>query len=108
MTSPATDSQALWFLHNSPHYERLMQQPPVLPGYDLSLEWGERVTVPLVCHQGRREPSYLSGSLSSVNSLCIQGYSKNRIQILRVSKHPKSQRNIGAQKPSGSGRWHVT
>ncbi|GBM14973.1 hypothetical protein AVEN_53986-1, partial [Araneus ventricosus] len=25
----ATDSQALWFLHNSPHYERFMQQPPV-------------------------------------------------------------------------------
>ncbi|GBM48118.1 hypothetical protein AVEN_116834-1 [Araneus ventricosus] len=34
----ATGSQALWFLHNSPHYERFMQQPPVLQGYDLSSE----------------------------------------------------------------------
>ncbi|GBN43836.1 hypothetical protein AVEN_137872-1 [Araneus ventricosus] len=34
----ATDSQALWFLHNSPHYERLMQQHTFLTGYDPSSE----------------------------------------------------------------------
>ncbi|GBN10001.1 hypothetical protein AVEN_123654-2-1, partial [Araneus ventricosus] len=27
-----TDSQALWFLHNSLHYERLMQQPSRFTG----------------------------------------------------------------------------
>ncbi|GBM12030.1 hypothetical protein AVEN_256112-1 [Araneus ventricosus] len=29
---PRRHSQALWLLHNSPHYEHLMQLPPVLPG----------------------------------------------------------------------------
>ncbi|GBM47517.1 hypothetical protein AVEN_211137-1 [Araneus ventricosus] len=39
-SAAATDSQALWPTHNSPHHERLMRQSPVLPGYDLSAEMG--------------------------------------------------------------------
>ncbi|GBN88448.1 hypothetical protein AVEN_7722-1 [Araneus ventricosus] len=65
-----TDSQALWFLHNSPHYERLIQKPPVLPGYDLSSEWILRATPPLVYQSGRQEAAYLYGSFSSVNLWC--------------------------------------
>ncbi|GBN44382.1 hypothetical protein AVEN_193323-1, partial [Araneus ventricosus] len=41
-SAAAADNQALWFLHNSPHYERLMQQTPVLPGYDPSSEVGPK------------------------------------------------------------------
>ncbi|GBN99092.1 hypothetical protein AVEN_172290-1 [Araneus ventricosus] len=53
------------FLHNSLHYERLMQQLPVLPGHDLSLEFCLRATPTM-----EREPAYLSGSNSSVGSRC--------------------------------------
>ncbi|GBL79400.1 hypothetical protein AVEN_92585-1 [Araneus ventricosus] len=37
-----TDYRALWPLHNSPHYERLMRRPPVLPGYYPSSEMGSK------------------------------------------------------------------
>ncbi|GBL98045.1 hypothetical protein AVEN_107690-1, partial [Araneus ventricosus] len=48
----ATDSRALWFLHNSPHYERLMQHPPVLPGYDPSLEVGPKSHTTIIVPSG--------------------------------------------------------
>ncbi|GBM98529.1 hypothetical protein AVEN_53821-1 [Araneus ventricosus] len=34
--------RALWSPHNSPHYERLMRRPPILPGYDPSSEVGPK------------------------------------------------------------------
>ncbi|GBM17998.1 hypothetical protein AVEN_238394-1 [Araneus ventricosus] len=34
--------RALWSPYNSPHYERLMRRPPILPGYDPSSEVGPK------------------------------------------------------------------
>ncbi|GBL77000.1 hypothetical protein AVEN_12658-1 [Araneus ventricosus] len=65
---PREHSQALRFLHYSPHYERPMQQPPVLPGYDLSSEMGPEGHTTIIVPSGWREPAYLHGSLLSVDS----------------------------------------
>ncbi|GBN17102.1 hypothetical protein AVEN_232283-1 [Araneus ventricosus] len=60
---PRQHSQVLWFLHYSPHYERLMQQPPVLPGYDLSSEMAQRSTPPLLYHRiGDSQITYTAAS----------------------------------------------
>ncbi|GBO17538.1 hypothetical protein AVEN_219698-1 [Araneus ventricosus] len=34
--------RALWSPHNSPHHERLIRRPPILPGYDPSSEMGPK------------------------------------------------------------------
>ncbi|GBM67390.1 hypothetical protein AVEN_233575-1 [Araneus ventricosus] len=57
--SPRQHSQALWLLHNSLHYERLMQQPPVLPGYDLSWEMGTKSHTTIIVPSGWREPALI-------------------------------------------------
>ncbi|GBM37459.1 hypothetical protein AVEN_263137-1 [Araneus ventricosus] len=67
---PRQHSQALRFLHYSPHYERFMQQTPVLPGYDLSSEMGPKSHTTIIVPSGWRETAYIYGSLSSVNSRC--------------------------------------
>ncbi|GBL73057.1 hypothetical protein AVEN_128218-1 [Araneus ventricosus] len=69
LPAAATDSQALWFLHNSPHYERLMQQH-VLSGYDMPSEIGPNSHTTIIVPSGRREPAYIYDSFSSVNSRC--------------------------------------
>ncbi|GBO22081.1 hypothetical protein AVEN_2152-1 [Araneus ventricosus] len=52
---PRQHSQALRFLHYSPHYERLMQQPPGLPGYDLSSEMSPKSHTTIIAPSGWRE-----------------------------------------------------
>ncbi|GBM34853.1 hypothetical protein AVEN_208051-1 [Araneus ventricosus] len=57
--------------HNSPHYERLMRRPPVLPGYDQSSEMTPKshtiITIPT---REERGSAHLSSGFSSVNSRC--------------------------------------
>ncbi|GBN79970.1 hypothetical protein AVEN_117019-1 [Araneus ventricosus] len=48
---PATDRQTLWFLHNSPHYERLFNNPAFYRGTTCHRKWARRVTPPLLCHR---------------------------------------------------------
>ncbi|GBN55607.1 hypothetical protein AVEN_223864-1 [Araneus ventricosus] len=62
--------QTLRLLHYSPHYERLMQQSPGIPGYGLSSEMGPKSHTTIIVPSGWRESAYLYGSLSSENSRC--------------------------------------
>ncbi|GBM41447.1 hypothetical protein AVEN_130919-1 [Araneus ventricosus] len=64
--------RTLWSPHNSPHYERLMRRPTILPGYDPSSEMGLRATPPLLYPPREREPAYLSCSFSSVNFAMLE------------------------------------
>ncbi|GBN61894.1 hypothetical protein AVEN_24501-1 [Araneus ventricosus] len=67
---PRQHSQALLSLHYSPHYERLMQQLPGQPGYDLPSETGPKSHTTIIVPSDWRELACLYGSLSSVNSRC--------------------------------------
>ncbi|GBM99819.1 hypothetical protein AVEN_121185-1 [Araneus ventricosus] len=64
------NSQALRFLHYSLHYEQLMQQLSILPGYDPSSEMDPKSHTIIIVPSGWRGSAYLYGSLSSVNSRC--------------------------------------
>ncbi|GBN62271.1 hypothetical protein AVEN_48672-1 [Araneus ventricosus] len=44
--------------------------PPFYRGTTRHRRWAVRVTPPLLFPPGKREPSYLSGGFSSLNSLC--------------------------------------
>ncbi|GBM07466.1 hypothetical protein AVEN_112647-1 [Araneus ventricosus] len=67
---PRQHSHALRFLHFSSHYEQLMQQPPVLPGYDLSSKMGPKSYITIIVPSGWRESAYLYGILPYVNLRC--------------------------------------
>ncbi|GBM78987.1 hypothetical protein AVEN_226346-1 [Araneus ventricosus] len=54
---PRQHSQALRFLHYSPYYKRFMQQPLVLPGYDLSSEMDPKSHTTIIVPSGWREPA---------------------------------------------------
>ncbi|GBM48617.1 hypothetical protein AVEN_260963-1 [Araneus ventricosus] len=70
-------------LHNSPHYERLMQQPPVLPGYDLSSEWAQRAAPPLLCH--RVDECLLTYTAASHPHVCGVPPDWESYRIIRLS-----------------------
>ncbi|GBM86834.1 hypothetical protein AVEN_213782-1 [Araneus ventricosus] len=89
---PRQHSQALRFLHYSPHYEQLVQQPSVLPGSDLSSEMGPKSHITIIVLSGWREPAYLHGSLSSVNSRCPLVLLMDRQTHRVVSRHQKEQK----------------
>ncbi|GBN07166.1 hypothetical protein AVEN_196693-1 [Araneus ventricosus] len=47
-----------------------MRRPPFYRGTTCHRKWALRARPPLMYPQGLREPAYLHGSFSSVNSLC--------------------------------------
>ncbi|GBN19024.1 hypothetical protein AVEN_104260-1 [Araneus ventricosus] len=66
---PRRQSQALRFLHYSPHYEWLMQQPPDNRGTICLRGWGQRATTPLLYHRvGGNQLTYMA-ACHQVNSL---------------------------------------
>ncbi|GBN73052.1 hypothetical protein AVEN_43381-1 [Araneus ventricosus] len=60
---PRQQSQALWFLQNSPDYEWLMHHAPALLGYDLSSEMGPNSHTTIIVPSGWRERAYLDGRI---------------------------------------------
>ncbi|GBM71110.1 hypothetical protein AVEN_43819-1 [Araneus ventricosus] len=66
----ATHSRALWFLHISPISSCSCSNPPFYRDTTRHRKWAQRATPPLVYPSGRRQPAYLCGSFSSVNSRC--------------------------------------
>ncbi|GBL96389.1 hypothetical protein AVEN_43710-1 [Araneus ventricosus] len=83
--------RVLWPLHNSPHYERLMRRPPVLPGYDPSSEMGPKSHTTITAPTREARTRLLSGGFSSVNSRCP-------IDELEVSSRQRYKQNFLALK----------
>ncbi|GBN05952.1 hypothetical protein AVEN_33174-1 [Araneus ventricosus] len=67
---PRQHCQALRFLHYSPHYERLMQQPPRVTGVQSVFGDFPKIHTIIIVPSDWREADYLYGSLSSVKSRC--------------------------------------
>ncbi|GBO26967.1 hypothetical protein AVEN_62964-1 [Araneus ventricosus] len=72
---PRQHNQALRFLHYSPHYERLMQQDSVLPGYNRSSEMGPKSHTAIIITSCWQEPAHLC-KIFTIDGVGVDAYAR--------------------------------